>query len=57
MNASKKNSLIWNAVPTIFQVPNPPPKVTPKRAPPKRRLPETSQRSAQPAKKRKGNMI
>ena len=35
MNPAKKNSLIHTAVPTIFDVPNPPPSVTPKRPLPK----------------------
>ena len=35
MNSAKKNSLIHTAVPTIFDVPNPPPSVTPKRPLPK----------------------
>ena len=36
MNSEKK-SLVWNALPSIFDVPNPPPTVTPTRKPPKRR--------------------
>ena len=36
MNPAKKNSLIHTAVPTIFDVPNPQPSVTPKRPLPKR---------------------
>lgn len=31
MNAQQKNRLIWNAVPTLFDVPNPPSKMTIKR--------------------------
>ena len=31
MNKETKNKLIWNAVPTLFDVKNPPPKVTPSR--------------------------
>ena len=30
MNPAMKNRLIHNAVPTIFDIPNPPPKLTPK---------------------------
>ena len=37
MNPAKKNSLIHTAVPTIFDVPNPPPLITPKRPLPKYR--------------------
>ena len=37
MNAAEKNSLVWNAVPTIFDVPNPPPSVTPSRKRPANR--------------------
>ena len=36
MNPAKWNSLIHNAVPTIFDVPNPPPLLTPRRPIPKR---------------------
>ena len=36
MNVVKKNSLVHNAVPTLFDVPNPPPKVTMKRKLPNR---------------------
>ncbi len=32
-----RNKLVWNAVPTLFSVPNPPPLVTPKRPPPRTR--------------------
>ena len=32
MNCAKRNSLIHNAVPTIFDVPNPPPLLTPDRS-------------------------
>ncbi len=37
MNANEKRRLIWNAVPTLFDVPNPPPKQTPSRPSRKRR--------------------
>jgi hypothetical protein len=37
MNAKDKKRLIWNAVPTKFDVPNPPPAVTPKRRLPAKR--------------------
>ena len=36
MNANTKNKLVWCAVPTLFNVPNPPQKVTPKRTTRKR---------------------
>ena len=32
MNCAKRNSLIHNAIPTISNVPNPPPLLTPKRS-------------------------
>ena len=35
MNPAMKNRLIHNAVPTIFDIPNPPPKLTPKQQRPK----------------------
>ena len=50
MNPKIKKSLIHNAVPTIFDVPNPPKTVTPKRSLPEKR----SSKSEQPQKKRKG---
>jgi hypothetical protein len=31
MNADLRNKLIWNAVPSLFDVPNPPRQVAPKR--------------------------
>ncbi len=34
---NQKNSLVWNAVPTLFDRPHPPKSVTPKRPPPKHR--------------------
>ncbi|XP_066965663.1 52 kDa repressor of the inhibitor of the protein kinase-like [Macrobrachium rosenbergii] len=40
MNITQKNSLVWNAVPSLFGVPNPPPARSPKRkAPTPRALP------------------
>ena len=33
-----KNRLVWNAVPTLFNVPNPPKKVTPARPPVRKRV-------------------
>ena len=36
MNPVEKKSLIHTAIPTLFDVPNPPPRITPKRALPKR---------------------
>ncbi len=38
MNATLKNSLIWSAVPTIFDIPNKPKPITPKRKAPNRQL-------------------
>ena len=35
MNPANKNSLIHTAVPTLFNVPNPPPRLAPKRFLPK----------------------
>ena len=35
MNPVEKKSLIHTAIPTLFDVPNPPPRITPKRALPK----------------------
>ena len=37
MKKEKKNSLIWNTVPTLFERPQPPRHVTPKRPPPSTR--------------------
>lgn len=37
MNKIQKNRLIWNAIPTLFDVPNPPAKVTETRKTGKRR--------------------
>jgi hypothetical protein len=50
MNATQRNSLIWNAVPSIFNIPNPPPAVTPSRQLPTKRglLPDHK-----PARKRR----
>ena len=39
MKQSHKNKLSWDAVLTLFDVPNPPRQVTVKRAPPKLRVP------------------
>ena len=39
MNSQKKNKLIWKAVPTIFNVPNPPKLLQGKRPPPPERQP------------------
>ena len=38
MNPSEKKSLIHMSIPTIFNMPNPPPKVTPRRQLPKQHL-------------------
>ena len=35
MNPVNKKSLIHTAIPTLFDVPNPPPRITPKRGLPK----------------------
>ena len=35
---AERRSLVWNAVPTLFSVPNPPEPVTPKRQPPRKRV-------------------
>lgn len=35
-NPARKNRLVWNAVPTLFNIPNAPKKVTPRRILPKR---------------------
>ena len=48
MNAANKNKLIHNAVPTIFNVPNPPKQVTLKR-----KIPEYHPRQDNTADKRK----
>lgn len=37
MNPQLKNKLVWNAVPSIFDVPNPPAPVTTKRPLPRKR--------------------
>ena len=37
MEPTKKNKLVWNAVPTLFNVPHPPKKVTSARQPVKKR--------------------
>jgi hypothetical protein len=37
MNAQKRDRLIWNAVPTVFQVPNPPKVIDGGRKPPTKR--------------------
>ena len=36
MNLVEKKSLIHTVIPTLFDIPNPPPRITPKRALPKR---------------------
>ena len=36
MNAATRNALVWNATPTLFNIPNPPPTVTPSRKRPSR---------------------
>jgi hypothetical protein len=54
MNATQRNSLIWNAVPSIFSIPNPPPAVTPSRQLPTKRclLPDHK-----PARKRRRHKL
>ncbi|KAK2168040.1 hypothetical protein LSH36_21g08015 [Paralvinella palmiformis] len=42
--STKKNSLTWNAVPTLIKVGNPPPKVTLKRRPPTQRTTHSPKR-------------
>ena len=41
MNAKTKDKLVWDAIPTLFDVPNPPPKLASKRKEPKARNLET----------------
>ena len=43
MNAAVKNRLIHNAVQTLFDIPNPPPLLTPKKMPPKKSPTEEKQ--------------
>lgn len=38
MNAQQRDKLIWNAIPTIFQVPNPPKLIDGGRKPPMNRM-------------------
>ena len=40
MNHKLKNKLVWDAVPTLFTVPNPPAQLGVKRPPPKERIAE-----------------
>ena len=35
MNSTSKNKLVWNGIPTLFDVPNPPPTVSAKRPAPR----------------------
>ncbi len=51
MNPSVKNKLVWNAVPTIFDVPNPPKLITPQRPLPSKRI--MTDASDRPQKKAK----
>ncbi len=48
MNQNLKNKLVWDAVPTLFAVPNPPAQLGVKRPPPKERVAEH-----EPAKKKR----
>lgn len=41
MNTTSRNKLVWNGVPTLFDVPNPPPTLNPKRKAPQVRLPSS----------------
>ena len=50
MNAQEKKRLIWNAVPSVFNVPNPPPSVTPKQCLPGRKPVDRSSSSAKKPK-------
>jgi len=52
MNANEKKRLIWSAVPSIFNIPNPPPTVTPKRRQPTKRS-VTSEQHQSASKKSK----
>lgn len=46
MNSDKKNRLVWDAVPTVFSVPNPPKLVTLKRKCPFPRVAPANKRQA-----------
>ncbi|RUS83599.1 hypothetical protein EGW08_008653 [Elysia chlorotica] len=50
LSSSSRRTLKWNAVPTLFDIPNPPPKATPKRKHTIRAAPEV------PSKKTKSNI-
>jgi hypothetical protein len=52
MNADQKNSLVHDAVPTLFDIPNPPPKVTIKR-----KLPTRCNQEEPKTKKQKGRLL
>ena len=52
MNKETKNKLIWNAIPTLFDVKNPPQKVTPSRPKRTRSLTPTPSTSVKYVKKR-----
>ena len=53
MNLETKNKLRWDAVPTLFNVPNPPKRITPIRKPKKRVLEEIESTSSADVKKKK----
>ena len=50
MNKETKSKLIWNAVLTLFDVPNPPAKVTPSRLVKKRSIVVKASTSVKPTK-------
>ena len=53
MNKGTKNKLVWNAVPTIFSVPNPPANVTPQRKLPTKRCAEKNITNSKEIKRQK----
>ena len=54
MTALKREKLIWNAVPTLFDVPNPPTPVTPVRTDPQKRKDAFVEPSSTARKRKKG---
>ena len=53
LRPAERNRLVWNAVPTLFLVPNQPPKVTTGRQRPQKRLPAPE---APPLKRKKRSL-
>lgn len=53
MNVEKKDKLVWSAVPTLFDVPNPPKRITPLRKPRKRSLDEKESTSSEEVQEKK----